>query len=52
MVGTWKRSLTTTAVRIAVQPLVPWGSADRERVGKAFEEYARFIGRTPQVRLP
>ncbi len=52
VIGTWKRTLTTTAVRIAVQPLVPWGSADRERVGKAFEEYARFIGRTPQVRLP
>ncbi len=52
VIGTWKRSLTTTAVRIAVHPLIPWGSAERGVVEEAFEEYGRFLGRTPQVRLP
>ncbi|GAA3510219.1 hypothetical protein FHR32_003471 [Streptosporangium album] len=52
VVGTWKRSLTKTKVQIVVHPLVPLGKADQARIEQAFEGYARFVGRTPEVRLP
>ncbi|MFC0865360.1 winged helix DNA-binding domain-containing protein [Sphaerimonospora cavernae] len=52
VVGTWKRSLTKTKVQITVQPLVPLGKAERAKIEQTFEEYARFVGRTPEVRLP
>ncbi|GAA5189644.1 winged helix DNA-binding domain-containing protein [Rugosimonospora acidiphila] len=49
VVGTWRRTLAKTAVRIAVQPLVPLSKADRVRVERAFEGYARFVERSPEV---
>ncbi|MGA8115348.1 MAG: winged helix DNA-binding domain-containing protein [Actinocatenispora sp.] len=49
VVGTWKRTMTRTTVRITVQTLVPLSGADRTRIEQEFEEYARFVGRTPQV---
>src|SRR5262249_58122018 len=52
VVGTWKRSLANTRVQVVVQPLVPLGKADRARIEQAFEGYARFVERTPEVRLP
>ncbi|MBP2705453.1 AlkZ family DNA glycosylase [Microbispora sp. RL4-1S] len=52
VVGTWKRSLAKTTVRIVVDPLVPLGRAERLRIEQAFDEYGRFVGLTPEVRLP
>lgn len=52
VVGTWRRTLTKTLVRITVQPLVPLGRADRVQVERAFEGYARFLERVPEVRWP
>ncbi len=52
VVGTWKRSVTKTKVRIAVHPLVPLNRADRTKIKKAFEGYGRFVGLTPEVQLP
>jgi hypothetical protein len=51
VVGTWKRSLTTTKVRIYVHPLVPLGETDQARIEQAFEGYARFMGRTPELHV-
>jgi hypothetical protein len=52
VIGTWKRTLGKTRVQIAVQPLVPLGKTDRARIEQAFEEYARFIQRPPDVHWP
>ncbi len=52
VIGTWKRTLAKTKVQIAVQPLLPLRKTDRARIEKAFEEYARFVERTPEVRWP
>ncbi|GAA3838631.1 winged helix DNA-binding domain-containing protein [Sphaerisporangium flaviroseum] len=52
VVATWKRSLARSRVRITVQPLVPLHGSDREEVARAFERYARFVERTPEVRWP
>lgn len=52
VVGTWKRTLTTTKVRIAVQPLVRLGKADRARIRQAFDGYAHFLARTPELTIP
>ncbi|MET8861738.1 crosslink repair DNA glycosylase YcaQ family protein [Nonomuraea sp. NPDC004580] len=52
VVATWKRTLTKSAVRIAVQPLTPLHSSDRAEVERAFEQYAQFVERTLDVRWP
>lgn len=52
VIGTWKRTLTTTKVQIVVQPLARLGRADRATIAQAFEEYARFVARTPEIRWP
>ena len=52
VIGTWKRTISKTRVQITVQPLVPLRKTDRIRIDKAFEEYARFIQRPPDVRWP
>jgi len=52
VIGTWKRTLAKTRVQIAVQPLRPLRKADRARIERAFEGYARFMERTPEVRWP
>jgi hypothetical protein len=52
VIGTWKRTLGKARVQILVQPLVPLRKTDRVRIEQAFEEYARFIGRPPDVRWP
>jgi hypothetical protein len=52
VVGTWKRTLGKTKVQIAVQPLVPLRKADQAKIGKAFEGYAQFVERAPDVRWP
>jgi hypothetical protein len=52
VIGTWKRTLSKTRVQIAVQPLIPLRKTDRARIEQAFEEYARFIQRPPDVRWP
>lgn len=51
VVGTWKRSLTTTKVRIHVQSLVPLGQTDQARIEQAFDGYARFVDRTPELHI-
>ena len=50
VIGTWKRTISKTRVQITVQPLVPLRKTDRIRIDKAFEEYARFIQRPPDMR--
>jgi hypothetical protein len=52
VVATWKRTLAKSRVRITVQPLVPLGGGDRAKVEGAFERYAQFVERTPEVRWP
>jgi hypothetical protein len=52
VIGTWKRTLGKARVQIAVQPLVPLRGTDRARIERAFEGYARFIQRPPEVRWP
>jgi hypothetical protein len=52
VVGIWKRTLGKAKVQISVQPLVPLRKADRSRIERAFEEYARFVERAPDVRWP
>lgn len=52
VIGTWKRTLATTKVRIDVRPLVPLGTADRRRIEQAFQRYAGFLGRSPEVHVP
>jgi len=52
VVATWKRTLAKSRVRIAVQPLVPLHGSDRAEVERAFEQYARFVECTPEVRWP
>ena len=50
-VGVWTRTLTPTRVRIDVEPLTRWPARLRRQVEAAFEPYARFLGRTPEVRI-
>ncbi|MEO3887305.1 winged helix DNA-binding domain-containing protein [Nonomuraea sp. B5E05] len=52
VVAIWKRTLTKSRVRIAVQPLSPLRGSDRAEVERAFERYAQFVERTPEVRWP
>jgi hypothetical protein len=52
VIGTWKRTLSRTRAQIAVQPLTPLRKTDRARVEQAFEKYARFVQRSPEVRWP
>jgi hypothetical protein len=52
VIGVWKRTLGKARVQIAVRPLVPLRKIDRVRIERAFEEYARFIQRPPEVRWP
>jgi hypothetical protein len=52
VIGIWKRTLGKTRVQIAVQPLAPLRKTDRARIERAFEGYARFIRRPPEVRWP
>jgi hypothetical protein len=52
VIGTWKRTLSKTRVQIAVRPLVPLHKTDRVRIEQAFEKYARFIRRPPDVHWP
>ena len=52
VIGVWKRTLGKTRVQIVVQPLVPLRKTDRVRIERAFEAYARFLGRPPEVRWP
>ncbi|TDC42359.1 winged helix DNA-binding domain-containing protein [Micromonospora sp. KC213] len=44
VVGTWKRTVTRTRVRVALHPLVGLDPATRERVVAAVDPYARFLG--------
>jgi hypothetical protein len=50
VIGIWKRTLAKTRVQISVQPLAPLGKADRSRIERAFESYARFVERAPDMR--
>ncbi|MFC4590624.1 winged helix DNA-binding domain-containing protein [Sphaerisporangium corydalis] len=52
VVGTWKRSLLKTKVQVVVRPLVPLGTDDLAKIEQAFEGYARFVGRTLEIRPP
>ncbi|MEU1735199.1 winged helix DNA-binding domain-containing protein [Streptosporangium sp. NPDC020145] len=52
VVATWKRTLVKNQVRVAVLPLTPLHRSDRAEVERAFERYARFVERTPEVRWP
>ncbi|GGK91585.1 hypothetical protein Sme01_53970 [Sphaerisporangium melleum] len=52
VVATWTRILAKSRVLISVQPLVPLHGGDRAEVERAFEQYARFVERTPEVRWP
>ncbi|WP_281196870.1 DNA glycosylase AlkZ-like family protein [Microtetraspora niveoalba] len=52
VVAVWKRILAKSRVRIAVQPLVPLHRSDRAEVERAFEQYAKFVERIPEVRWP
>lgn len=52
VVAIWKRTFTKSRVRIAVHPLVPFAGGDRAEVERAFERYARFVEREPEVRWP
>ncbi|WP_084259782.1 winged helix DNA-binding domain-containing protein [Microtetraspora malaysiensis] len=52
VVATWKRTLAKSRVQIAVQPLVPLHRSNQVEVERAFEQYAQFVERTPEVRWP
>jgi len=52
VIGTWKRTLSKTRAQITVRPLIPLRKTDPVRIEQAFEEYARFIQRPPDVRWP
>jgi hypothetical protein len=52
VVATWKRTLTRTAVAVAVRPLVPFGAADRRHTEAALQPYAAFLGQPLQVTWP
>jgi len=52
VIGTWKRTLHPTSVQIAVRPLVPLRKTDRVTIDTAFQRYARFLHRAPDVRWP
>jgi hypothetical protein len=52
VIGTWKRTLGKARVQIAVQPLVPLRKTDRARIERAFQGYARFVQRPPELRWP
>ncbi|MCX4471281.1 winged helix DNA-binding domain-containing protein [Micromonospora sp. NBC_01655] len=44
VVGTWKRTLGRTRVKVAVRPLADVDADSRARVGVALEAYATFVG--------
>ncbi len=44
VVGTWKRALGRTRVKVAVRPLVDLDAATGARVDAALEAYAAFVG--------
>jgi hypothetical protein len=44
VVGTWKRVPAKNRAAVRVQPLAAVRAADRKRVERAFEAYARFVG--------
>ena len=52
VVSIWKRTIGKTKVQIAVQPLAPLRKTDRARIEQAFQGYARFIQRSPDVHWP
>jgi hypothetical protein len=44
--GTWGRALTSTTVKVTVDPFEAMASADRASMRRAFERYAAYIGRS------
>ena len=52
MIGTWKRSLVKDRVVAEVWPLVKLRVKDCQAVEGALQPYARFLGRTLEVRWP
>ncbi|MFJ8582070.1 winged helix DNA-binding domain-containing protein [Micromonospora sp. NPDC093277] len=44
VVGTWKRTIGKTGVKVTVHPLTPFDAALRSRVDSALADYARFLG--------
>ncbi len=50
VVGTWKRTLTAKAVKVEVLALLTLTKADRGRAEAALKPYAKFLGRTLDVR--
>ncbi|MGC4806059.1 winged helix DNA-binding domain-containing protein [Micromonospora sp. DT233] len=49
VVGTWKRTLGKTKVKVAVEPLADLDAAARGRVDAALAAYAGFLGLPPAV---
>ncbi|MEN3307282.1 MAG: hypothetical protein V7603_3484 [Micromonosporaceae bacterium] len=49
VIGTWKRSTARGRTAVRVFPLVTVRAADRRRVERAFEPYARFMGSPLEV---
>ncbi|TDB76875.1 winged helix DNA-binding domain-containing protein [Micromonospora sp. KC723] len=49
VIGTWKRTVTKTRVRVAVRPLVGLDTTTRERVAAAVDSYAVFLGLPARV---
>jgi hypothetical protein len=52
VIGTWKRTMTTTRAVVDLRPLVRLGAADRSRIEDALKPYAHFTGRPVQARWP
>ena len=50
--GTWKRSTTKSRTVVEARPLVSLRATDRKRVEAALQPYARFTGRSVEVRWP
>jgi hypothetical protein len=52
VIGTWKKTRTTTRTVVTVLPLDPLRSCERREVEAAFERYAQFVDTPVQVRWP
>jgi hypothetical protein len=50
VIATWKRTLAKDRVTVEVRPLVRITAAERQRVEKALDPFARFVGRRLDVR--
>jgi hypothetical protein len=52
VIGTWKKTSTTTRTVVTVLPVHPLRSYERREVEAAFERYAEFVDTPVQVRWP